>query len=401
MPRYEAVIGLEVHAQLKTESKIFCSCSTAFGAEPNTNVCPVCSGMPGVLPVMNEKVLRFAAMMGLAVHCTINRTSVFARKNYFYPDLPKAYQISQYEQPMCEHGYVDIVTSAGAKRVGITRIHIEEDAGKSIHSPGENKSFVDLNRTGVPLIEIVSEPDMRSAEEAVAYLKNLRAILLYLGICDGNLEEGSFRCDANVSIRPVGQAEFGTRAELKNMNSFRNIQKAIDYEIQRQIDLVEDGGVVVQQTRLFNPDKGVTAPMREKEEAHDYRYYPDPDLVPMVVEDAWVEGLRAGLPELPAARKARFAADFGLSETDAEVLTAERAVADFFEGAAQAFAGDPKKVANWVMGDVLRVMHETGLTPETAQGTPAAFAALVALVEEGKISAKSGHVIFLEVWRDG
>ena len=401
MSRYEAVIGLEVHAQLKTESKIFCACSTAFGTAPNENVCPVCSGMPGVLPVMNEKVLRYAAMMGLAVGCEINRTSIFARKNYFYPDLPKAYQISQYEQPLCEHGFVDITTSAGDKRVGITRIHIEEDAGKSIHSPSENKSYVDLNRTGVPLIEIVSEPDMRSAEEAVAYLKNLRAILLYLGINDGNLEEGSFRCDANVSIRPVGQAELGTRAELKNMNSFRNIQKAIDYEIARQIDLVEDGGTVVQQTRLYNPDKGVTAPMREKEEAHDYRYFPDPDLVPVVVDDAWLEAIRAALPELPAARRARFMADLGLSATDAEVLTAERAVADFFEGAAKAFGGDAKKVANWVMGDVLRVMNETGLTPETAKGTPESFAALVTLVDKGEISAKSGKDIFLEVWRDG
>lgn len=401
MSRFEAVIGLEVHAQLKTESKIFCPCSTAFGAEPNVNVCPVCSGMPGVLPVMNEKVLRYAVMMGLAVHCVINRTSIFARKNYFYPDLPKAYQISQYEQPLCEHGFVDIVTARGNRRVGITRIHIEEDAGKLIHSPGENRSFVDLNRTGVPLIEIVSEPDMRSAEEAVAYLKNLRAILLYLGICDGNLEEGSFRCDANVSVRPMGQTEFGTRTELKNMNSFRNIQKAIDYEIARQIDLLEDGGEVVQQTRLFNPDKGVTAPMREKEEARDYRYFPDPDLVPVVVEEGWVEELRVRLPELPAARKARLASDFGLSETDAEVLTAERDVADFFEGAAKAFGGDPKKVANWIMGDMLRVMHETGLTPATAKGTPEGFATLVTLVEEGKISAKSGHDLFLEVWRDG
>jgi len=303
MSRYEAVIGLEVHAQLKTASKIFCGCSTRFGEEPNANVCPVCAGMPGVLPVLNARAVEYAAKMGLAVGCTVNLKSIFARKHYFYPDLPKNYQISQYEEPICEKGELAIATGPQGRDVRIiriTRIHLEEDAGKNIHAPAENLSYVDLNRTGTPLIEIVSEPDIRSAEEAVAYLKALRQVLLYLGICDGNMEEGSFRCDANVSIRPVGQKELGTRTELKNLNSFKFVQKAIEYEIERQEDVLDDGGRVVQETRLFDSAKGVTASMRGKEEAHDYRYFPDPDLVPVLLTREQVDQWGGQLPELLA-----------------------------------------------------------------------------------------------------
>ena len=348
MPDYEAVIGLEVHAQLSTRSKLFCACSTRFGEEPNQNVCPVCAGMPGVLPVLNRTAVEYAVRMALATGCTVNPTSLFARKNYFYPDLPKGYQISQYENPLAEHGAVEIEVDGARRRIGITRIHMEDDAGKSIHSPAENASFVDLNRAGTPLIEIVSDPDLRSPEEAAAYLKSLHSILLYLGICDGNMEEGSFRCDANVSIRPRGQEAFGTRAELKNMNSFRNVQRGIAHEIRRQIDLVEDGEAVVQETRLFDAGRGVTLPMRGKEEAHDYRYFPDPDLLPLTLDPAWVEALRASLPELPEARRLRFVGQHGLPDQDAAVLTADRGLADYFEAAVAAYA-EPKKLANWIM----------------------------------------------------
>lgn len=400
MARYETVIGLEVHAQLKTESKIFCSCSTRFGVEPNENVCPVCSGMPGVLPVLNRKVVEYAAKMGLAIDCDINRTSVFARKNYFYPDLPKGYQTSQFELPICEHGHVDIVTSQGPKRVGVTRIHMEEDAGKNIHAAHENKSYVDLNRACVPLIEIVSEPDMRSAEEAVAYLKALRSILVYLDICDGNMEEGSFRCDANVSVRPFGQEAFGTRTELKNLNSFKHVQKAIEYEVERQIDLIEDGEAVVQETRLYDANKGVTNSMRGKEEAHDYRYFPCPDLVPLVLDEAWLDRWKGELPELPKAREARFAAQYGLSADAAEVLTAERDLADYYEAAVAVF-NEPKKIANWVMTDILRELNATGARAADLKLAPQGLAALVRLVEEGKISAKSGKDILPELLASG
>ncbi|SNR64219.1 aspartyl/glutamyl-tRNA(Asn/Gln) amidotransferase subunit B [Humidesulfovibrio mexicanus] len=400
MARYETVIGLEVHAQLKTESKIFCSCSTRFGVEPNENVCPVCSGMPGVLPVLNRKVVEYAAKMGLAIDCDINRTSVFARKNYFYPDLPKGYQTSQFELPICEHGHVDIVTSKGPKRVGVTRIHMEEDAGKNIHAAHENKSYVDLNRACVPLIEIVSEPDMRSAEEAVAYLKALRSILVYLDICDGNMEEGSFRCDANVSVRPFGQEAFGTRTELKNLNSFKHVQKAIEYEVERQIDLVEDGEAVVQETRLYDANKGVTNSMRGKEEAHDYRYFPCPDLVPLVLDEAWLARWKGELPELPKAREARFREQYGLSADAAEVLTAERDLADYYEAAVADF-NEPKKIANWVMTDILRELNATGGRAADLKLAPQGLAALVRLVEEGKISAKSGKDILPELLASG
>jgi aspartyl-tRNA(Asn)/glutamyl-tRNA(Gln) amidotransferase subunit B len=401
MSRYETVIGLEVHAHLKTRTKIFCSCSTTFGSEPNENVCAVCSGMPGVLPVLNATVPEYAAKMGLATGCTVNLKSVFARKNYFYPDLPKGYQISQFELPICEHGSVTIEVDGQRKDVGLTRIHMEEDAGKNIHSAAENASFVDLNRAGVPLIEIVSEPDMRSAEEAVAYLKELRSILLYLGICDGNMEEGSFRCDANVSIRPVGQEAFGTRAELKNLNSFKHVQKAIEYEVARQIDLVEDGEEVVQETRLYNADKGTTHSMRGKEEAHDYRYFPDPDLVPLVLDPAWVEQWRAELPELPAAKRVRFMADYGLADYDADLLTAELAVADYYEAAAKAYSGEAKKVANWVVGDLLPWLGETGTAAGDCPLTPQKLAGLLALVDDGTISVKIGKDSFRDLCAGG
>lgn len=400
MSRYEAVIGLEVHAQLKTNTKIFCGCSTQFGQAPNMNVCPVCAGMPGVLPVLNAKAVEFAAKMGLAVGCAVNLRSVFARKNYFYPDLPKAYQISQYEQPICEHGRLDIEVEGKAKTIGITRIHLEEDAGKSIHNAAENQSYVDLNRCGVPLIEIVSEPDMRSAEEAVAYLKGLRSILLYLGICDGNMEEGSFRCDANVSIRPWGQKEFGTRAELKNMNSFRFVQKAIEYEIGRQEDLLDDGDEVVQETRLFDSAKGVTVSMRSKEEAHDYRYFPDPDLIPIQLTQEQLDQWRAELPELPRARRERFVRDYGLPEYDAEVLTAEKDFADYFEAAVRAYH-QPKKISNWMMGELLRELNLAKLTPGECMFRPEAMAELVKLVEEGVISMTTGKQIFPDLFAIG
>jgi aspartyl-tRNA(Asn)/glutamyl-tRNA(Gln) amidotransferase subunit B len=398
--RYETVIGLEVHAQLKTKSKIFCGCSTQFGMDPNENTCPVCSGMPGVLPVLNKKVVEYAAKMGQAIDCTINRKSVFARKNYFYPDLPKGYQTSQFELPICEHGHVDIVTSKGPKRVGVTRIHMEEDAGKNIHSASDNASYVDLNRSCVPLIEIVSEPDMRSAEEAVAYLKALRSILVYLDICDGNMEEGSFRCDANVSVRPFGQEAFGTRAELKNLNSFKHVQKAIEYEVERQIDLVEDGETVVQETRLFDANKGVTQSMRGKEEAHDYRYFPCPDLVPLVLSEEWLTQWRSELPELPKEREARFKAQYGLSDDASEVLTAERDLAEYYEAAVKVFA-EPKKIANWIMTDIMRELNASGGRAASLKLAPESLATLVRLVEEGQISAKSGKDILPELLETG
>lgn len=401
MSRYETVIGLEVHAQLKTRTKIFCACSTTFGNEPNENVCAVCSGMPGVLPVLNEKVAEYAAKAGLATDCEVNLKSVFARKNYFYPDLPKGYQISQFEQPICEHGHVDIEVDGEKKRIGLTRIHMEEDAGKNIHSAADNASFVDLNRTGVPLVEIVSEPDMRSAEEAVAYLKELRSILLYLGICDGNMEEGSFRCDANVSIRPFGQEAFGTRAELKNLNSFKHIQKAIEYEVDRQIDLIEDGEEVVQETRLYNVDKGTTHSMRGKEEAHDYRYFPDPDLVPLVLKEEWVDQWRSELPELPTDKRERFMDEYGLADYDAALITNELAVADYYEATVKAYAGEAKKAANWVVGELLPFCHDAEAQVCDLKLTPQKLADLLALVDGGTISVKIGKDIFRDLCESG
>jgi len=400
MARYETVIGVEVHAQLKTDSKIFCGCSTRFGNDPNENVCPVCAGMPGVLPVLNAKAVEYAAKMGLATDCVVNPVSVFARKNYFYPDLPKGYQISQYEQPICERGHIDVTVDGRARRIGITRIHMEEDAGKNIHSAADNASYVDLNRACVPLIEIVSEPDMRSPEEVVAYLKALRAILVYLDICDGNMEEGSFRCDANVSLRPIGQEAFGTRAELKNLNSFRHVQKAIEYEVDRQADLLDDGQPVVQETRLYDAAKNITASMRGKEEAHDYRYFPDPDLAPLRIAAEQLEAWKNALPELPAARRARFCEAFGLSDYDADVLTSERDLAGYFEAAAAAGA-DPKKAANWIQGELLRELNQAGLSPKACKFTPDRLAGLIRLIDDGAISGKIAKQIFPELFAEG
>lgn len=395
--KYEAVIGLEVHVQLSTKSKIFCSCSTAFGSEANSQVCPICLGMPGTLPVLNKNVVDYTIKAGLALHCRIAEKSVFARKNYFYPDLPKNYQISQYELPICIGGDLDIELDDGShKKVGITRIHIEEDAGKSIHgenlgSPGS--SYIDLNRTGTPLMEIVSEPDMRSGEEARAYLTKLRSVLKYLDISDCNMEEGSFRCDANVSIRPFGQKEFGTRAEIKNMNSFRNVQKAIEYEIKRQEKLIEDGGRVVQETRLWNADKNLTVSMRSKEEANDYRYFPDPDLVPVVLTGDYIKGICRTLPELPHRKHARFIEQYALPEKDATALTAEKPYADYFEEAAKG-AQNPKMIANWILSELLSAVNEKQCGIYEVGITPAQLAELVALIESGKISGKIAKDVF-------
>jgi len=402
--KFEAVIGLEVHVQLTTKTKIFCGCSTAFGQEPNSQTCPVCLGLPGALPVLNRQVVENGIKAGLATNCSIAPRSVFARKNYFYPDLPKGYQISQFELPICEHGWLDISTEAGGdKRVGITRIHMEEDAGKLLHpSAGTagNVSWVDLNRACTPLLEIVSEPDMRSSDEAVAYLKKLHQIVVYLGICDGNLEEGSFRCDANVSVRPVGQKEFGTRAELKNINSFRFVKEAIDYEIERQIELIDDGGKVIQETRLFDAEKGTTRSMRGKEEAHDYRYFPDPDLLPLQVGSDWVETVRADLPELPEAKIARYISTFGLPAYDAEVLSAERPVADYFD-ACVVLHDNPKLCANWVMGEVQRGLNEHGLAIAACPVSPELLTGLLRRIDDGTISNKIAKQVFEAIWQSG
>jgi aspartyl-tRNA(Asn)/glutamyl-tRNA(Gln) amidotransferase subunit B len=397
---YEAVIGLEVHAQLLTASKIFCGCATAFGAPPNTQVCEVCLGMPGSLPVLNKKALEYALKMALATDCRINPESVFARKNYFYPDLPKGYQISQYESPLAEHGRLDIKVNGDARRIGITRIHMEEDAGKLIHSETRPVSFVDFNRTGVPLIEIVSEPDIRTPEEAVEYLKGLRDILLYLEICDGNMEEGSFRCDANVSLRPRGAREFGVKVELKNMNSFRFVKAALEYEIRRQRALLSEGREIVQETRLWDTTASQTVSMRGKEEAHDYRYFPDPDLVPVRVSEAQLADLAKQLPELPNARRARFQTEYGVPEYDAEVLTSDKALADYFEAAVKEFP-HPKQVSNWVMVELLRVLKKEEAGIASSPVTPAALGRLLALVEKGTISGKQAKTVFEEMWATG
>jgi len=390
---YEAVIGLEVHAQLLTRSKIFCACPTTFGEPPNTQICPVCLGMPGVLPVLNRRAVEFAIKMALATNCRIAPESVFARKNYFYPDLPKGYQISQYELPLAEHGFLDIQVNGQRKKIGITRIHLEEDAGKLMHSESRPVSFVDFNRTGVPLIEIVSEPDLRTAEEAVEYLRGLRNILLYLEICDGNMEEGSLRCDANISLRPAGSTEFGVKTELKNMNSFRFVRQALEYEIRRQRALLSEGREIVQETRLWDSHQGKTFSMRGKEEAHDYRYFPDPDLMPVRIEPEWQEEMRLSLPELPAARSERFQQELGLPAYDAEILTSEKELADYFEKTLQEFP-HPKKVSNWIMTESLRdwVRDFSGIT--YYQVTPTALAQLLALVDKGTISGKMAKMVF-------
>ncbi len=397
---FEAVIGLEVHAHLLTASKIFCGCATAFGSPPNTQVCEVCLGMPGSLPVLNKKAVEFALKMALATNCRVNPQSVFARKNYFYPDLPKGYQISQYELPLAEHGHLDIRVNGVSRRIGITRIHMEEDAGKLIHSETRPVSLVDFNRTGVPLIEIVSEPDMRAPEEAVEYLKGLRNILLYLEICDGNMEEGSFRCDANISLRPVGAKEFGVRVELKNMNSFRFVKAALEYEIKRQRAMLAAGRAIVQETRLWDTVGNQTVSMRGKEEAHDYRYFPDPDLVPVRVSQEWIESLTKNLPELPEARLARFQTEYGLPEYDAEVLTSDKALADYFEAAVKEFP-HPKQVSNWIMVELLRELKKEEAGIASCRITPAALAKLLALVEKGTISGKLAKTVFEEMVATG
>jgi aspartyl-tRNA(Asn)/glutamyl-tRNA(Gln) amidotransferase subunit B len=402
---FEAVMGLEVHAQLLTHSKIFCGCSTEFGGEPNAHTCPVCLGLPGVLPSLNRRVVEFAVRAGLALGCEVKRKSVWARKNYFYPDLPKGYQISQYELPVCEGGGVPITIDGKDRVVRLVRIHMEEDAGKNVHGvAADGSSGVDLNRAGVPLCEIVSAPDLFSVDEAIEYLKSLRAILMYLGVNDGNLEEGSFRCDANVSVRRRGVAQLGQRCEIKNMNSFRFLKQAVEYEIRRQVEVIEAGGQVRQETRLFDPARGETRAMRSKEEAHDYRYFPEPDLPPLVLDDAFVEEVRRTLPELPRARAARYQHELGLSAYDAHLLTAERPVAEFFDAALAAYgagAEGAKRLANWVNGDVARLANETGLAPGAWKLTPARLAALLRLVDAGTVGGPGAKQALEVVFREG
>ncbi|MBU1341565.1 MAG: Asp-tRNA(Asn)/Glu-tRNA(Gln) amidotransferase subunit GatB [Proteobacteria bacterium] len=395
--QYEPVIGLEVHAQLKTKTKIFCSCSTQFGKSPNANTCPVCTGMPGVLPVLNKLAVTFAIKGALATNCTINRESRFDRKNYFYPDLPKGYQISQYAFPIAEHGYLEIeIDETTLKKIGITRIHMEEDAGKLIHDPARAKSMVDLNRTGVPLIEIVSEPDIRSPKEAGAYLRKLHSILKYIDVCDGNMEEGSFRCDANISLRPLGQKEFGIRAELKNLNSFKHVEKAILYEIERQTYVLQEGKPVIQETRLWDPVKNKTFSMRGKEEAHDYRYFPDPDLVPLIVDDQWIEDVKKNMPELPDEKHSRFMKNYSLSDYEARVLTSSIELADFFEETVTQLK-DKKQAANWTMTTFLSMLNSKGIPVSESPVKAKAFSKLLFLLENQKITAGVAKTVFEEM----
>ena len=393
---YEPVIGLEVHTQLKTRTKIFCGCSTAFGAPPNTHTCPVCLGMPGVLPVLNKKVVEYTLKMALAIHCRINRESRFARKNYFYPDLPKGCQISQYELPVALNGFINIEINGNQKRIGITRIHMEEDAGKLIHDPDRPLSMVDFNRTGVPLIEIVSEPDIRSPEEAGAYLRHLRAVVRYLDISDGNMEEGSFRCDANVSIRPKGSEAFGTRTELKNLNSFKHVEKALSFEIARQIEVLRDGGQVIQETRLWDPEKNRTTSMREKEEAHDYRYFPDPDLLPLAIDDDWIDRIQKHIPELPDEKKLRFMEKYHLPAYDADILTSSHELADYFEACLTDFPS-PKQVSNWVMGSLTGLLNAQDKSITESPISPGCLAELLQLINDKTISSKIAKTVFEEM----
>ena len=400
MSDYETVIGLEVHAQLLTESKIFCGCPTRFGDEPNKNTCPVCTGFPGVLPVLNKKVVEFAIRVGLAAHCQIARTSRWARKNYFYPDLPKGYQISQYELPLCRDGFIEIEANGAKRKIRLTRIHMEEDTGKNIHQARGDYSLVDFNRCGVPLLEIVSEPEMRNAHEASQYLKKLRSILQYLEVCDGNMEEGSFRCDANISLRPQGSRDFGTKVEIKNMNSFKAVENALEYEIERQARTLSDGGKLIQETRLWDAEREVTRSMRSKEYAHDYRYFPEPDLLPLVIDEKWIAEIEAALPELPERRRERFVAEYALPPYGAELLTSRRDVADYFETAVKIHR-NPKAISNWVMGDLFRVIKEKRLDDAlriTAWPIPPEhLAGMVRMIDEGKISGKIAKTLFAEM----
>jgi aspartyl-tRNA(Asn)/glutamyl-tRNA(Gln) amidotransferase subunit B len=396
---WEVVIGLEIHTQLATRSKIFSAASTAYGAEPNTQACLVDLGYPGVLPVLNEEVVHMAAMFGLAVNATVAPRSVFARKNYFYPDLPKGYQISQYELPIVEHGELFIEDASGNhKRIGITRAHLEEDAGKSIHEGLDKFSGIDLNRAGTPLLEIVSEPDIRSAKEAVAYMRKIHTIVRYLGISDGNMQEGSFRCDANISVRPKGQEEFGTRAEIKNLNSFRFVEKAINYEVERQIDLIEDGGEVVQETRLYDSDKDETRSMRSKEEANDYRYFPDPDLLPVEISAEYIESVRQQLPELPDAKQQRFVDEYDLKKGDAAILTISRPVADYFEATIAATEAKPQLAANWIVGDLSGALNKDGLEIGESRISAEELAGLLTRISDNTISGKIAKQVFEAMW---
>lgn len=397
-PRWEVVIGLEVHAQLQTSSKIFSGSSIAYGAEPNTQASAVDVALPGVLPVMNLEAARLAVKFGLAIGAKINQTNVFARKNYFYPDLPKGYQISQMELPIVGLGAITIDTEDGSKVIGVTRAHLEEDAGKSLHEDFHGQTGIDLNRAGTPLLEIVSEPDMRSPAEAVAYLRKLHSLVRYIEICDGNMQEGSFRCDANVSVRPRGQEEYGTRTELKNINSFKFVERAMEYEIERQIDLLEDGGTVVQETRLYDSDKHETRSMRSKEEAHDYRYFPDPDLPPMVLEDSFIEEIRASLPELPEAKRARFESEFGLSAEDAGLLSNDRDTANFFEETVNQCQADNKTVANWMIGELFASLNKSELTIDQSPVSASQFAQLLDRLSDSTLSGKTAKQVFAALW---
>jgi len=400
MSKYETVIGLEVHVELQTKSKIFCGCPTEFGAPPNTHTCPICLGHPGVLPVTNRQAVEFAIKAALALNCEISRETKFDRKNYFYPDLPKAYQISQYDQPIGYNGWIDIEVNGETKRIGITRLHLEEDAGKLMHSEFGGESLVDFNRVGVPLLEIVSEPDIRSPEEARAYLEKLKAIIQYTGVSDVRMEQGSLRCDANVSIRPVGQKEFGTKTELKNMNSFRNVQLALEYEVQRQKEVLESGGKIVQETRRWDEGGRKTVSMRSKEEAHDYRYFPDPDLVRMQISEEWIEAVRASIPELPDARQARYVNQYGLSKEDAAVITMSKDMADFFDETVKTGA-DPKSAANWLMTDLLAYLNANDAALADVKLTPQGLGEMIKLIENGTISSKIAKTVFKEMLETG
>ena len=395
--KYEPVIGLEVHVQLNTRTKIFCGCPTSFGAPPNTNVCPVCLGLPGALPVLNGRAVEMAIQAALAMHCTVNPFSRFARKNYFYPDLPKGYQISQYDQPLAEHGWLEILVGGVRKRIGVTRVHMEDDAGKSIHDgfkDSDRYTYVDLNRSGTPLIEIVSEPDLRSSDEAYEYLSELKLVMQYVGVSECDMEKGQLRCDANVSVRLKGAEKFGTKAEVKNLNSFRFAKMALDYEIARQVAVIEGGGRVEQETRLYNVATGETAGMRSKEHAHDYRYFPEPDLVPLRVSEAWLERIRKAMPELPADKRHRFVADYGLREYDAQVLTSTRAISDYFEKAAEV-AADPIRTANWITGELM------ALPDGFERITPQATGTLIRKMHDGEISGKMAKDIFTKMYETG